>query len=45
MWTSVSPCSKAVTRVEPETFRVSAGAQKILWLEAGYYTRPLFSST
>ena len=25
--------SKAVTRVEPEIFRVSAGAQKILWLE------------
>eukprot|EP00740_Mantoniella_antarctica_P022946 CAMPEP_0198689624 /NCGR_PEP_ID=MMETSP1468-20131203/148473_1 /TAXON_ID=1461545 /ORGANISM="Mantoniella sp, Strain CCMP1436" /LENGTH=314 /DNA_ID=CAMNT_0044440929 /DNA_START=83 /DNA_END=1027 /DNA_ORIENTATION=+ len=25
--------SKAVTRVKPETFRVSAGSQKILWLE------------
>lgn len=25
--------SKAVTRVEPETFRVTAGSQKILWLE------------
>lgn len=27
------PAREAVTRVEPETFRVTAGSQKILWLE------------